>query len=86
MNYFILDNRVNNSWNEPMIVDKEMWLFLIPDIVDDSTAIKDLVNVNIELSYDKDFSSVDFTSVGTYTPPNGDDGDNWYFNFKTLFH
>lgn len=77
-----LDNRVNNSWNEPMIVDKEMWLFLIPDIVDDSTAIKDLVNVNIELSYDKDFSSVDFTSVGTYTPPNGDDGDNWYFNFK----
>ena len=77
-----IDNRDGDNWNDPMIVDEEMWVFMIPDIVDDSTEIKNLQNVKVELSYDMDFGTVIFSDDGIYLPPNGDDGNQWYFNFQ----
>lgn len=76
------DNRDDGSYLNPMIVDTAMWLFMIPDLTDDSTAIADLEDVRIELSYDIDFGTIEESYDGTYMPPSGDDGDSWYFNFQ----
>ena len=73
---------VINDQTLEKIVDDEMWIFMIPDIVDDSTEIKDLQNLKVELSYDMDFGSIEFSDDGVYLPPNGDDGNQWYFNFQ----
>ncbi len=76
------DNREDGSYLNPMIVDTAMWIFAVPNITDDSTAMADLDDVRIELSYDIDFSTIEHSVSGNYAPPSGDDGDNWYFNFQ----
>lgn len=76
------DNRVNNSWSEPFIVEENMWLFMIPNIKDDSTAIKDIQGVKLELSYDLEFNTTIHSYIGSYIPPSENGGDQWYFNFQ----
>jgi len=73
------ENRVGNAWYGSSILDTAMWLFIIPGVEDDSTAIEELVDMELRFSYDKD----DFSNpLKTLTPVLTYNKDNWYFNFK----
>lgn len=76
------DNREDGSYLNPMIVDTSMWIFAVPNITDDSTAISDLDDVRLEMSYDIDFGSIAHSVDAFYLPPSGENGDNWNFNFQ----
>lgn len=77
------DNRVEGIGHNPMIFDTAMAVVHVPIVSDDRTAVADLVNGKLLLSYDiDDFSNPIQTISSTYIPT--DDGGIWYNQFTTV--
>ena len=73
-------NRVGGIAYESMLVDTNMGVVVVPDLSDDKTELKDLVNGRLLLSYDKD----DFSSpIATLTAKWLIGADFWYCTFNT---
>lgn len=74
------ENRDQNLGHLPVILDTAMWAYIMIEVQDDSTEMKDLTNLKLAFSYDKDdFSNPIKEEVGNYLPGNN---PAIYFNFE----
>lgn len=74
-------NRKNNIFYGEMILDTNMQVVLVSTVTDDNTAIKDMTNARLVLSYDKnDFTSPIATVTSLFLNVNG---GLWYSSFST---